>query len=52
MSMGFGALGSLKALAVLPVSICVLIFFTYPLFTMIFGRIPYRIRPKIMVNRG
>ena len=44
MSMGFGALGYFKALAVLPVSICVLIFFTYPLFTMIFGRILFGIQ--------
>mgnify|MGYP005683245755 FL=1 len=37
LSMGLGALGYFKALSVLPVSVCVLIFFTYPLFTIIFG---------------
>ena len=44
LSMGLGALGYFKALSVLPVSVCVLIFFTYPLFTIIFGRILFGIR--------
>ena len=39
MSMGFGALGYFMALTILPVSISVMIFFTYPLFNMMFGRI-------------
>ena len=39
MSMGFGALGYFMPLTILPVSIFVMILFTYPLFSMIFGRI-------------
>ena len=42
--MGLGSLGYFKALEVLPVSICVLIFFMYPLYTMIFGRLIYGIK--------
>ncbi len=47
LSMGLGALGYFKALSVLPVSVCVLIFFTYPLFTIIFGRIFFGVRIQV-----
>ena len=47
LSMGLGALGYFKALSVLPVSVCVLIFFAYPLFTIIFGRIFFGVRIQV-----
>ncbi len=39
--MGFGIIGYFKALITLPVAIAVLIFFTYPLFTLLFGVLFY-----------
>ncbi len=43
LAMGVGALGYFKALAVLPVSLCILIFFTYPLFTILVSSFFFRI---------
>lgn len=43
LAMGVGALGYFKALAVLPVSLCILIFFTYPLFTIMVSSLVFRI---------
>lgn len=44
MIMGLGIIGYFRALLVLPVALAVLIFFTYPLFTLVFGVWLYRER--------